>query len=106
VNGWALGPEWFSTASMLSRMNFAAALASNQRFNLQAAAALHRSTPEALLAFELQRFNHAPYAEATTAAMLDYLRDGGAWTGADAQLATKASGLARLIMGSSEYQFN
>ena len=34
VNGWALGAEWFSTASMLSRMNFAATLAANQKFNL------------------------------------------------------------------------
>ena len=27
VNGWALGAEWFSTASMLARMNYAATLA-------------------------------------------------------------------------------
>ena len=51
VNGWALGPEWFSTASMLSRMNFAAALMGNQRFNLQAASPAARSSPEALLDF-------------------------------------------------------
>ena len=38
--------------------------------------------------------------------MLDYLRQGGAWTGSDAQLANKASGLGRLIVGSAEYQFN
>ena len=42
----------------------------------------------------------------TTGAMLDYLRQGGAWTGSDAQLANKASGLGRLIVGSAEYQFN
>ena len=34
VNGWALGAEWFSTASMLSRMNFAATLMGNQKFNI------------------------------------------------------------------------
>ncbi len=106
VNGWALGPEWFSTASMLSRMNFAAAIMQNQRFNLQAASAPHRSSPESLLEFHLSRYTHAPYSAGTTAAMLDYLRQGGAWTGSDAQLAAKASGLGRLIVGSAEYQFN
>jgi hypothetical protein len=34
-----------------------------------------------------------------------YLRSGGAWTGSDAQLNAKAAGLAKLIVGSSEYQF-
>ena len=106
VNGWALGPEWFSTASMLSRMNFAAALMANQRFNLQQAAASARSSPEALLESLLKRFSPAPLPAETSAALLDYLRQGGAWTGADAQLASKAAGLGRLIVGSSEYQFN
>ncbi|MCC6990905.1 MAG: DUF1800 domain-containing protein, partial [Acidobacteria bacterium] len=106
VNGWALGAEWFSTASMLSRMNFAATLMANQRFNLQQASAVARSSPEALLDFHLKRFSPAPLSPETSAALLDYLRQGGAWTGADAQLANKAAGLGRLIVGSSEYQFN
>ena len=106
VNGWALGPEWFSTASMLSRMNFAATLMANQRFNLQQASAPARSTPEALLAFHMKRFSSAPFSAETSAELLDYLRQGGAWTGSDTQLAAKAAGLARLIVGSSEYQFN
>jgi hypothetical protein len=29
----------------------------------------------------------------------------GAWSGSDAQLQTRASGLAHLIVGSAEYQF-
>ena len=37
-------------------------------------------------------------------ALVDYARAGGAWTGSEAQLATKASGLAHLIVGSGEYQ--
>ena len=106
VNGWALGPEWFSTASMLSRMNFAATLMANQRFNLQQAAAPARTSPEALLEFHLRRFTTAPFSADTTTALLDYLRQGGAWTGSDTQLANKAAGLGRLIVGSSEYQFN
>ncbi len=106
VNGWALGPEWFSTASMLSRMNFAAALMSNQRFNLQREAAAARQSPEALLDFHLQRFTPSPLPDPTRGALLDYLRQGVTWPVSDAQLASKASGLARLIVGSSEYQFN
>ena len=35
VNGWELGPGWFSSGGMLARMNFAATLATNQRFNLR-----------------------------------------------------------------------
>ena len=34
VAGWELGASWITTGSMLSRMNFATTLASNQRFNL------------------------------------------------------------------------
>ncbi len=106
VNGWALGPEWFSTASMLSRMNFAAALMSNQRFNLQAASAAARSSPEALLDFHLTRYTPSPLSAPARTALLDYLRQGVTWPVNDAQLASKASGLARLIVGAAEYQFN
>ena len=34
VAGWDLGQSWFSTGSMLARMNFASALAGNQKFKL------------------------------------------------------------------------
>ena len=33
VNGWELGPGWFSSGGMLARMNFAAQLATNQKFD-------------------------------------------------------------------------
>ena len=36
VAGWDLGRSWFSTGSMLARMNFASSLAANQKFNLAA----------------------------------------------------------------------
>jgi uncharacterized protein (DUF1800 family) len=106
VNGWALGAEWFSTASMLSRMNFAATLMANQRFNLQTASAPARTSPEALLDFHLARFTPAPLADQSRTALLDYLRQGVTWPLTDAQLASKASGLARLIVGAADYQFN
>jgi len=53
VSGWDAGQMWFSTSAMLSRLNFAAQLAANQRFNLATAARTGHATssPEALLAF-------------------------------------------------------
>ena len=106
VNGWELGPGWFSTASMLSRMNFAATLMSNQRFNLQQASAQARNTPEAMLDLHLKRFSPMPLPDNTRTAMLDYLRQNAAYPLTDATLANKAAGLGRLIVGSAEYQFN
>ena len=35
VSGWDLGTNWFSSGAMLTRMNFAAQLATNQKFNLR-----------------------------------------------------------------------
>ncbi len=91
---------------MLSRMNFSATLMANQRFNLQQASAAARNSPESLLELHLKRFTPSPLADSTRSALVDYLRQGVTWTGTDAQLASKASGLGRLIVGSAEYQFN
>jgi len=104
VNGWELGQGWFSTGGMLSRMNFAATLAQNQRFNLAREAIAGRSSPEALVGFMTERLSSLPFAEGPAGALVSYVQSGGAWTGSDAQLQTKAAGLARLIAGSSEYQ--
>ena len=105
VNGWATGPEWISTSSMLSRMNFSAALAQNQRFNLARDASPHRSSPERVREYMLARFPSMGFSSTATTAMADYLRS-TAWTGTDAQLQARVPGLARLIVGSGEYQFN
>ena len=43
VTGWELGPGWFSTGGMLARMNFAAQLATNQKFKLRDAGAAVRA---------------------------------------------------------------
>ena len=103
VAGWSLGESWFSTGAMLARMNFASALAANQKFRLATAAADARSSPQAVLDFLLTRLTPAldgrTYGELAT-----YASGGGAWTGSDAQLQAKASGLAHLIVGSPEYQ--
>ena len=104
VNGWDIGQGWFTSGSMLARMNFAASLAFNQRANLGRAAQAARSTPEDMMSFFLDRLSPATYDGEPYNSLLDYLRTGGAWSGSDAQLVVKASGLTRLIIGSSEYQ--
>jgi uncharacterized protein (DUF1800 family) len=105
VAGWSLGPEWFSTGAMLARMNFAAQLAANQRFNLSRDAALARRTPEDLLGFFMNRLSPAPYDGAPYNELLTYLRTGATWPLSDAALTAKSAGLAKLMVGSSEYQF-
>ncbi|HEX7281671.1 MAG TPA: DUF1800 family protein, partial [Vicinamibacterales bacterium] len=106
VNGWEVGPGWFSTSSMLQRMNFASALAQNQRFNLARDAAAYRQSPDRVLEYMTGRFQAIPFHSSASTAMLEYLRSGNGWTGTDAQLQTRIPGLARLIVGSGEYQFN
>jgi uncharacterized protein (DUF1800 family) len=105
VAGWVLGPGWFSTGSMLARMNFAAALASNQKFKLATAAAAARSSPQALVSYLLTRLTPDDVDGSLYADLVSYVNAGGAWTGSDAQLQTKAPGLAHLTLGSAVYQF-
>jgi uncharacterized protein (DUF1800 family) len=106
VAGWELGPGWFSSGAMLSRMNFAATLAGNQRFNMARAAAVgSRRTPDDMLAFFMDRLSPAYLDEGPRSELLTYLRANAAWPASDALLNTKSAGLARLIVGSSEYQF-
>ena len=107
VSGWRIGQEWFSTSAMLARLNFAAQLASNQRFNLAAAArtANAAGSPEALLSFVTAQLGSAPLAATVTGELAAYLRATGAWTGTDAQLQQKTAGLVHLVAGLPEYQF-
>ena len=104
VAGWELGQGWYSTGSMVARMNFAATLASNQRFNLLRAVADAKGSPDDLVEFFLDRLSAAPYDKDPHDDLLAYVQTGGAWTGSDAQVQAKAAGLTRLIVGSSEYQ--
>jgi uncharacterized protein (DUF1800 family) len=105
VSGWDLATSWFSSGSMLARMNFASVLTTNQRFNIAQTAQGKGPTPEALLSFYLDRMTPADYDRAAYADLLAYLRAGASWTGSNTQLATKAPGLLHVIVGSSEYQF-
>jgi hypothetical protein len=104
VNGWGLGPDWFSTGAMLARMNFAASLAFNQRFNLGREATAARGTSQELLDYFLDKLSPPEYDGAPRGALLEYLNAGTAWPGSDTQLTAKAAGLTRLIVGSAEYQ--
>jgi uncharacterized protein (DUF1800 family) len=105
VNGWELGPGWFTTGAMLARMNFAAQLTANQKFNLRDAFRGRADTPEALVSVALERLTAPEYEAGERAALADYVSAGGAWTGSDAQLALKGAGVVHLILASGEYQF-
>jgi len=105
VNGWELGPGWFSTGGMLARMNFAATVASNQRVALRDAARPSRATPQTLVKFALDRLSLPTLAPEVYGTLLDYVRAGNAWTGTDAQLLNKSGGLFHLLTGAGEYQF-
>ena len=105
VNGWTLGPGWFSTAGMLSRMNFASTLATNQKFELQRAAQAHRASPERLIDFAVDSLALPPLDPAIYTALVQYVQAGSPWMGSDAQLLTKTAGLFHLLSGAGDYQF-
>ena len=105
VAGWDLGASWFSTGSMLARMNFASQLAGNQKFNLANAAKPYARTPEELLSFVLESLKAAPFDRAVTNDLGDYLRATGAWTASTTQIQNKVTGLIHLVAGTAEYQF-
>ncbi|HEX7136913.1 MAG TPA: DUF1800 domain-containing protein [Vicinamibacterales bacterium] len=107
VAGWDAGTTWFTTGGMLARMNFASTLASNQKFNLatQVKNAGVSRNPDALLSYFLDQLATAPLDTGVPAELSNYLRATGAWTGSDAQLQAKSSGLVHLLAGAPEYQF-
>ena len=105
VAGWDLGRSWFSTGSMLARMNFASQLAANQKFNLATAARSSAASPETLLAFVLDALKTPALDTTVSDSLLAYLRATGAWTGSTTQLQAKVPGLVHLVAGTPEYQF-
>jgi len=104
VAGWPPGAAWFSTGTMLARTNFAATLAANQKEFIAASLSSEGGTPQALLAALLERVTPAPLDSGPQQALMSYLGGAGAWVGSGEQLNTRAAGLARLLVGSSEYQ--
>jgi hypothetical protein len=87
-------------------MNFASTIAFNQKFKLATAARAANAsrTPDALLSYFSDALVTAPLDPGVTSEWSNYLRATGAWTGSDAQLQAKSSGLVHLIAGSPEYQ--
>jgi uncharacterized protein (DUF1800 family) len=105
VNGWEIGPAWFSTGGMLARMNFASQLATNQRVALRERARSSGQSPESLVAFARGSLSLPdPPPPAVSAVLVEYVRAGGAWTGSEAQLLAKTAGLFHLLAGSGEFQ--
>jgi len=103
VAGWDLGSSWFSTGTMLARMNFASQLSANQKFRLATAAAVANQSPDALVNYMLARIT--PASSVSMIGDLNAYAGSASWTGSTAQMQMKASGLAHLILGSAEYQF-
>jgi hypothetical protein len=87
---------------MLARMNFAATLSTNQKFNLRDAARPYARTAQGLLS-HMSIVLTLALLSGPHNALLDYARQRGAWT-VDAQVANKAAGLAHLIAATGEYQ--
>jgi uncharacterized protein (DUF1800 family) len=104
VGGWPLGGGWFSTATMLARSNFGSSLVANQKLQLAASLALEGQTASGLMAAMLDRISPAPLDPNPQQVLASYLLAGGAWSGSPEQLETRAAGLARLLVGSAEYQ--
>jgi uncharacterized protein (DUF1800 family) len=104
VGGWSLGAGWFSTGTMLARTNFAAVVAAGQKQHLGVALQPDGNSPQRLLAAMLDRVTTAPLDLGPNQALMSYLAAAGNWTGTTEQLNTRAAGLARLLVGSSEYQ--
>jgi uncharacterized protein (DUF1800 family) len=104
VNGWELGPAWFSSGGTLARRNFASALATNQKFALRESARGSGATASGLTSFFLDRLSLPPLDPQVRTALGDYLNAGAGWTGSDAQLLVKSAGLVHLLVGSGEYQ--
>ena len=104
VAGWGLGQSWFSTGAMLARMNYASALAFNQKFNLAAASAGSKGSSRAVVDYLLSRLTVSVSRDVYND-LLVYASAGVSWSGSDSQLQTKAPGVVHLILGSAEYQF-
>ncbi len=105
VSGWALGPSWFTTGGMLSRLNFASQLATNQKVALRDLAKPFRARPSRSSDSCTDTLSLPPAAVAETQTLVTYVSSGGTWVGSDTQLLNKSAGLFHLLAGSGEYQF-
>jgi uncharacterized protein (DUF1800 family) len=105
VNGWELGPAWFSTGGMLARMNFAAELATNQRVALYRTARPRTTTAESLVDFATRALSVPPLSAQDYLTLVGYVNAGSTWVATDAQVLAKTAGVCHLLGASAEYQF-
>jgi uncharacterized protein (DUF1800 family) len=105
VNGWDLGPAWFTTGGMLARMNFASQLVTNQRVAIRDRARPFGASPETLVGFVYDTLSLPAPDREVLDALSGYVRSGSAWTGSDVQVLAKAAGLVHLAGASGPYQF-
>jgi hypothetical protein len=114
VNGWAVGAEWFSTASMLARMNYAnyfmgyfsgpLAAKALYAFLLNAEA----QTPQQVIEALAYRFGKVPLTPETRQVMAEYLTSQtegfeGLFSVTLASTDFKVRNLIRLILSVPEY---
>src|SRR6185503_16141278 len=104
VGGWPVGAGWFSTATMLARSNFASTLVAGQKQELAASLATSGQTQSGLISALRERITTAPLDPDPERVLSTYLSAAGAWTGSADQLTVRGAGLARLLVGSAEYQ--
>ena len=102
--GWRTGKAWFSTSTMLARMNFIMALCWSQKEQLVDRAAGQSDTPKDFLTFFLSTVSHRKFSETGITYLLEYLGDDENWSSDKTFLSDKAAGLVHLICASSEYQ--
>jgi hypothetical protein len=89
---------------MLARSNYASSLVTAQKEALAAAFAAAAQTQTGLMTSMRNRITTAPLDSSPEQALASYLAAGGAWTGTAEQVTTRGAGLARLLVGSAEYQ--
>ena len=89
---------------MLARLNFASQLATNQRVAIRDASRSWAGSANSLVDFCYDKLSLPPVTMDNQIALVDYALAGGAWTGSDAQLLTKAPGMIHILAGSAEYQ--
>lgn len=104
VSGWKAGREWFSTSTMLARMNYATSLCAARQDHLANEAKPYAGTPESLVSYCLSTLTCKPMTAEVRETLVSYLRNGQPWTGSEAQVRSKIAGLAHLVGASNEYQ--
>ena len=105
VAGWDWAQSWFSTGSMLARMNFGSTMALNQRFNLATTASPHARSVDSLLSWVMSSMKTERFDDAVVAELRNYLSATGPWIGNTTQLQAKVPGLVHLLSATAEYQF-